>query len=372
MNFKGKKILILEGYARQNLEYMRAFRKLGCEVNILCNSKGDICSHSRFADRVIYGVCDPEKPAESAECIVSLIKNGSFDVVLPPVDFSAGILAENYDELSKYARLAVVKKDVFDRTQDKLSVMKLCTENGIPCPKTYFDPANDDIAFPVAVKPRRSYGGIGFHIFRSREELDEFMMTEDISLYVVQEYVEQTNRNRSVCLFIDNDGNVKSSFGYISRRWFPLPAGSGTFNELDTREDVIKTCIKLAKVTGVTGTIGFDLIEETDTGVAKVIEINPRPIACVKVGFEAGIDLALQLLEKEYGENVTEMKVTREKLRIRNSVNDIAWFFISKERFSARPSYFDRRYTKEQIFRIDDPIPWFSYLFQGIKYLVKK
>ena len=40
---KGKRVLVLEGYCKQTLPFLRGFRELGCEVTVLCGSKMD-CS----------------------------------------------------------------------------------------------------------------------------------------------------------------------------------------------------------------------------------------------------------------------------------------------------------------------------------------
>ena len=99
MNYEGKKILILEGYARQCLPFMRSFKKLGCEVTLLCNSKIDLGYVSRLPDHKILGICDPDSYEESERFICDLIKKGNYDLVVPLVDFSARILSENKVEL---------------------------------------------------------------------------------------------------------------------------------------------------------------------------------------------------------------------------------------------------------------------------------
>ena len=130
MDYKGKRILILEGYARQCLPFMRSFKKHGCEVTLLCNSKLDLGYVSRYADHKILGICDPDRYEESAAYICNLIKTGNYDLVLPLVDFSARILSENKEELSQYAEIASNDKEVFQIAQDKLSVMRICMEKG--------------------------------------------------------------------------------------------------------------------------------------------------------------------------------------------------------------------------------------------------
>ena len=100
---KGKHILILEGYARQCLPFMREFKKLEMEVSLLCHTKMDCGYASRLPDHKILGICNPDEHEKSEKYIVELVKTGRFDLVLPLVDFSASILAKNKEELSKYA-----------------------------------------------------------------------------------------------------------------------------------------------------------------------------------------------------------------------------------------------------------------------------
>ena len=59
--FKGKHMLILEGYARQCLSFMKSFKKMGCEVTLLCGSKLDLGYWPRYPDHKSVGICDPER-----------------------------------------------------------------------------------------------------------------------------------------------------------------------------------------------------------------------------------------------------------------------------------------------------------------------
>ena len=126
--FNGKHVLILEGYTKQSLPFIRGFKELGCEVSILCGSKLDCGYASRLPDHKILGVCDLHKPKESEQYIVELIKNGKYDLVFPAFEFSARILAHHKEELSKYAIIYVNEQAIFDRANDKNEVMRLATE----------------------------------------------------------------------------------------------------------------------------------------------------------------------------------------------------------------------------------------------------
>ena len=194
-DFKGKHILILEGYARQCLPYMREFKRFGCEISLLCHTKLDCGYASRLPDHKILGICDPDQYKESEEYIVNLVKTGKFDMVFPLVDFSAQILSENKEELSQYAIIYANDKEVFARSQDKLEVMKACMKIGTPHPMTLTDVATIDdvlatgITFPIIIKPRHGCGARGFNKFETEKEFVDCVRENqiDIAGMVVQE-----------------------------------------------------------------------------------------------------------------------------------------------------------------------------------------
>ena len=140
----GKHVLILEGYCKQCLPFIRGFKDLGCEVSILCGSRLDCGYASRLPDHKILGICDMKRPDESEEYIVRLIKEGHYDLVFPLFDFSARILSHHKEELAPYAIIYANDPVIFDAANDKLNVMRVCMENGLPCPQTLTDAVDMD------------------------------------------------------------------------------------------------------------------------------------------------------------------------------------------------------------------------------------
>lgn len=380
MDFKGTKVLLLEGYARQCLPFMRAFKKLGCDVTILCNSKLDLAYVSRYADHKILGICDPERYEDSERYICDLIKNGSYDIVVPLVDFSASILSKNKTELSAYSKIASNDWDIYQIAADKQRTMEVCMKNRISCPYTLAE-VNDiaevlssDIKYPIVVKPRIGCGAVGFKKIDSPEDLKALFdaTSENPYNYVFQEYIPQTSPVFAVNLFIDNYGALKSSFVYACNRWYPLSGGTGTFNQLVERPDMVEQCMKVVDALSLRGCIGFDVMLDPRDNVSKIIEINPRILACARIGFLSGVNLAHQILEKEFGYDVTEYRTVYNNVSVRMSQTDILWFIKSPDRFKVKPSWFSIKNTKDQTFYLDDPLPWFAFLFRGLKRFKKE
>ena len=367
-------VLILEGYARQALPMIKAFYKLGCTVTTLNASKLDVGYTSRYPHHKILGCCSRDNYEDTVNQVRELLKTNKYDLVVPLVDFSADLLARNYDEFKKYAKLATNQFDVYDIAQDKLKTMKICMDNDIPCPKTLTDVRNiedlryNDIRYPIVIKPRIGYGAIGFKAIKSYDDLVSVVTQKKINLsdYVIQEYIPQTDLQYEAAMFVDSNNEVKSAVVFSKNRWFPVEGGSSTLNITVDRPDIVETCSRLLKIIRWRGCADIDLIQDPRDGIAKVMEINPRVSGSVKICFEAGVDLARQIIEHAFGEEVTKYSSYKLGQRLRCSQTDFLWFLKSPNRFKSKPSWFSFKQTKDHIFSLDDPLPWFSFSLQAV------
>ncbi len=377
--FKGKHVLVLEGYCKQTLPFIRGFKEQGCEVSVLCGSKLDCAYASRLTDHKILGICDLHKPVESEKYIVELVKNGHYDMVFAPFDFSARILSHNKEELSKYAIIYALDRDVFDRVNNKEEVMRVCMENGITCPRTFFgieriEDVDGKVQFPVIIKPHSMYGARGFHKFESSGEMKAYVEAKQINLkdYVIQEFIPEGSSVIGGNVMIDREGDIKSSYLYICEHLYPEVGGTSTLNAILDRPDISANCERLVKLMNLHGEIGVDLMLDKRDNMGKVIEVNPRPVHGIALGFYAGVNHAQQILEDAFGQEVTPMKVTKSKIACRIGQTDVLWWLSSKDRFKRMSYQLGYKLVKEQMFYWDDPLPWFAFLFQGIKNYRKK
>jgi predicted ATP-grasp superfamily ATP-dependent carboligase len=353
---------------------------MGCEVSALCASRLDVAYTSRHTNHRILGVCDNTQVEKTTIQFKELLKTGKYDLAVPTTDFSAYILSKNYDEFSNYTHVASVKWDAYNIASDKLSTMKVCMKEGIPCPITLLSVVNIeqiidmDLRYPIVVKPRIGYGAIGFKRIDTPEEIHSLFSdkTRRAIDYVFQEYIPQTDIQYECAIFMDNNNDVKTSLVFSKNRWFPIEGGSSTLNITVERPDIIENCTRLLKAIHWRGAADIDLIQDPRDNIAKIMEINPRVSGSVKICFDAGVDMARQMLELAYNEPVTKYDTYKTGRRLRCSQTDLLWFIKSNNRFNASPSWFSLKNTKDQIFSWSDPLPWFSFTAQGLsKYITE-
>ncbi|MBP9988939.1 MAG: ATP-grasp domain-containing protein, partial [Ruminococcus sp.] len=303
-----------------------------------------------------------------------------YTLVIACSDVTAEQLTLNKKEIEMYTQVSVVDPNLFYTAFDKLQTMRVCMENDIPCPKTYFDCStiedvfSKNLSFPLIIKPRQGYGAIGFHKFDTKQELKQYLSEhqEDIEHLVIQEYIPQTDKQYEAAMFVDNNNQVKSAMVFEKNRWFPVSGGSSTLNTSVTDEEIVKNCTKLMKTINWRWCADIDLIRDPRDGVTKIMEINPRMSGSAKIVFLSDIDMAKQLLQMAVGEEVTNYSDYKKGVRLRCLYTDFLWFIKSPNRFRAKPSWFDFKNTHEQVFSWKDPVPYFAFSINSLLKLRKE
>lgn len=377
-DLSGIRVLLLEGMGRQVMPMMQSLHDLGCYIATYNKSKLDMGYASRYPDEKILGDWDRNDEDFSYKALMKILKKKKYDVVIPMTDFSATMLSKHKDEVSKYVHPAVNDWDVYMRAGDKLNTMIACMDNKIPCPHTLrtVNTVEDvltavkggEINYPFIIKPRIGYGSIGFHVIKNEAELKKAFQSSVDSHgdMLVQEYIPQTDIQYKCEVFIDGNGEIKSAVVFDKTRWYPIDGGSTCCSASVKRPDIVESSVKLLKAIGWRGYGDVDLIQDPRDHVAKVMEINPRITASVKVCFAAGVDFARQIVEYETGRKVTEYKDYEIDKRLRYMHTDLLWFIKSPNRFKAKPSWFSWKRTTDQIWSLKDPWPWFTYTIAGL------
>ena len=370
------KVLLPEGSSRQVLPMAKGFKELGCVVTTVQEKKSDLGSVTRYADQkiVIDGI-DSDLEVASKE-YKRLIEREHFDLVVPLSDFSAGIFSElkEHAETVLGTKVATNERKVFMDAFDKLNTMKICMAHDIPCPYTIdevfsIDDVPVDLPYPAIIKPRSACGSIGLHIAQNRDELAKYIeqsRTDGLGNILVQEFIPQSGKQYNGHFVLDADHNVKTAIIAEKCRWFPIDGGASTLCRTIYNEHILSICAKLLKTIGWVGYCDIDLMEDPRDGSIRVIEINARISANVKLCFESGANIAKQLLQLYTGEAVDECLEYSEDVRLRCMHTDLLWFLKSPKRFHTDPNWFSSRNTTDQIFSWKDLPVFFTFSFQGL------
>lgn len=369
------RVLIADGGTKQALPFSKALKKLGCRVAVLCASRLETGYASRYPDEKLLEPAVQASPEARYAAVRKYAQTGRCDLVLTFSDQTAEQLSLHKQELEELGvKAAVEPRERFYQAYDKRKTMELCQTLSLPHPKTwpaFTDPGTipfDSLTYPLIVKPAMSYGAIGLHTVKSEAELKKLLplLGEDLSGCLFQEFIPQNGMQYECAMFLDNEGAVRTACVFSKPRWYPVSGGSSTFNETVLRPDIVENCTRLLQRIGWRGAADIDLIEDPRDGSVRIMEINPRCSGSVKVVFDAGVNIAEQMLCLYTGRPVPAYLTYTPGRRLRILQTDFLWFLKSPDRFRAKPSWFCSRHTKDATFSLDDPLPFFAFSIGGL------
>lgn len=374
MEFKDVKILLVDGGDRQTLPLARAFKELGCNVATLNSSRLDLGYVSRYPDEKILDKTIHGDKAAHIKAIRNCIESKKYNLLVTTSDDTAEALSLMKEEYRDVVKIAVPSPDLFYLAYDKNNTMRICMDNGIPCPKTYFDIKDVDsllaknLQFPIVVKPRKSFGAIGFHKIEDETQLRSLCenIKTEMDDYVFQEYIPQTDIQYECAMFVDNQNVVKTACVFSKNRWFPVDGGSSTCNVTVAYPEIIEYCTRLLQKINWRGAADIDLIFDPRDGVPKIMEINPRVSGSVKIVLNSGINIARQIVELAFSKEVSPYLEYKKGVCLRCIHTDLLWFLKSENRFKTNPSWFSWKNTSDQIWSWRDPLPFFTFSLQAV------
>lgn len=378
-DYSGFSVFIFGAGGRQVLPVCKGFYDLNCYVVNYCYSKWDTGYLTRYkSESILYSQTEADG-LSFFEYGVTLIKKNHYSLVVPLGDNAANFLSKHKTDLESYTKIAINDWNIQQFAADKAKTMEVCRLNGIPAPKTVFGENlynrinEDDFEFPVVVKPRTSVGSIGFNIIKSKEQLLQYLNNYDNrnGPLLVQEYVKQGNQPQfRADLFRTKNGEYKTACVGKVTRWYPLDGGSGIHIVSIHDEEIVENCKQLLDAIGWIGYANIDMVFDEKNGVAKIIEINGRTGASIKIDYVCGVNISQLILENEMGLPVTDMTSYDDGKQTSCFLPDLLWLIRSKDRFKADPSWFDRKDIKDVIFSWDDPLPTVGFLVESIKNFV--
>ena len=304
------------------------------------------------------------------------LKDGKFDVMFPLLEKSTDLILTLQEEGKiKKEKIVCAPREAFMKAYDKQQTMRACMENGIPCPKSKLDEETMDeylakVQFPLACKPRKGSGSAGFKIVESKDQLtqlidDKVIIPEE---YVFQEFIPHTDYHYGVYLMFDKNGECSYSLVVQSCRQYPVDGGPGCFIRTINNEQIKRDSERLLKVLKWRGFGHVGFIMDPRDGIAKVMEINGRIPAGIKICNCVGYPSVKMLLDNAYDEPIEKMEISvPDGIGMRHFQADLMWLFKSPNRFTAKPNWFNFRHSYDYVFSWADPWPFFTYTLVHLK-----
>lgn len=283
----------------------RAFHeRYGVRSTVISRVVAGPVKNSRIIDAVDLGedAARPETLAALERHGRGQAARGRTTLLMSNADTFSRMLSDHADWLRQWYVVPAVDGGVLDLTADKIEFARVCTELGIPTPRTLVQdfsgadaddwaPDEIDLTFPVVAKPAigAAYEGLAFvgkrKIFKvdSPEQLREiFGLVRGAGFrdrFVVQELIPgDDTAMRSVTAYVDQRGEVTllATAQVLLQEHQPLAIGNPAAMVTTPYPEIMAQAERLLVHVGYRGFANFDVKLDPRDGVMKFFEVNPR------------------------------------------------------------------------------------------------
>lgn len=288
---KNINILFLGGAKRVSLaeHFIAAGAKLNCKIGIFSYELDQKCPIASVGT-VIIG--KRWRDDDLMDDLTRIIQENNINIVLPSVDPAISIAAKLHGVLGNHIFIPISDISICDIMFDKKLSEKWFVENQIPIPESYS--CNDEMKYPVFIKPRKGSASQGLVIIRNKEEWDRISNPED---YVIQRYIQNKSEYTVDC-YVAQNGEIIS---VVPRERLSVASGEvmSSITLHNTAMETI-TCDVLHKGQ-FRGPVNIQFIKDNDNDKVYVMEINPRFGGGVITSIEAGANTPEFVIRESLG-----------------------------------------------------------------------
>jgi carbamoyl-phosphate synthase large subunit len=276
---RANRINVLFTSVGRRVELMRAFKQAYQELalagSIVATDIDPLAPALRDVDRyhIVPAVDDPGYiPALERIC-----ERESIDLIFPLIDPDIPVLASHREQLERHgARLAVVDERVAGITHDKWMTHAFFASIDAPTPRAWDGIPQEDIDFPLFVKPRVGSAGQGATRVNSREQLESALA--EIPQPIVQEFLPGPEVTNDVSCSLEGEVWSIVNRKRIEVRWGEVAKGVTIHDP-----EITANCLRIAQALETRGPITVQCIFRGET--AYFTEVNAR--------FGGGLPLAI-------------------------------------------------------------------------------
>lgn len=372
-----KKVFILGNHI-QALGISRMAARRGLEVTLF-NGYG--ASVTRYSNSCKHFVLFSDE-----EHLIQLLlqtPGGVKDTMLIATnDWLIGLMAKHYDALGERYLLTIPRPEVVLLCFNKRHTYRTAMELGIPIPETHFPDTLEEVKelasrvrFPVIIKPAVMYTfhkATGKKVFFCANEEELIQSYKEIlniippDEVIVQQFL--TGGAKTLYSFgsFFADGNVYGGFVANRIRQKPMDFGISTcFARSVVNPDVEQMGIDFLKAIDYFGTSEVEFMLDPETGVYRLIEINPRFWKWHSMTNKLNIDLLAMMTDYLEGKPVTQVLNRRADVGWVERVTDT--YVVMGELFKGRLTFSEYWKTMQlpkesAVWSLQDPMPAILYI----------
>jgi predicted ATP-grasp superfamily ATP-dependent carboligase len=329
-------VVITEGDF-QGLAVLRSLARQGIPT-IVIDHEPCITRYSRFHRKFVRS--PPPSDAEAyVQFLIDLCRREHLQdwIVFPISDEIVYVLSRYKDLLEGHYRIPIPSWEIIQNVYIKEKTYQLAEKLGIAIPRTYYPKTEAelralDLPFPAVVKPSirdHFYSQVKTKAFRV-DTPEALLRTYrrvceviDASEVLVQEFIPGGPQHLYSCCPFFKDGHIVASVTARRRRQHPMDFGhASTFVELVEIPALPQIAADFLSTIGYYGIAEVEFMQDTQTGVYKLIEVNPRFWGWHSLAIAAGVDFPYLWYQDMRGQTL-QATVTRTDLKWVRLLTDV-------------------------------------------------
>jgi len=309
-----RRVLLPNAVNRPALTVIRSLGNKGCEVYAGSPGGNSIAGLSRFAAGTVKHPDPRHDPEAFMDAIVNAVAERDIGAVVPAADVVANVLIEYENRFGPEVKLLLPPRDALARAHDKVALMRLARQVGVPVPEGFEAEGNPldhpgmaELRYPLILKPglsRIKAGGgwrstsveIVVNEKRLRllcEERPEF----SDHAYLVQRKVPGEGRG---VFLVAREGELTAVFGHRRLREKPPWGGVSTLCETASPDpQLVEHSTRLMKALRWSGVAMVEFKYDPATGEAWLMEINGRFWGSMQLAVRSGVDFPWLVYQQE-------------------------------------------------------------------------
>lgn len=301
-------LMILDGELRNVMGAVRSLGHLGIPLMVGSSRPfGRSCFSKYVTNRFKYPPL--ESPIEVLhEAIIDRVRAWQPGVLLPVSPKVWSIIYAYFDEYEQLTRVVPCPDEqLFKGVSDKGRVAEYAELYRVPIPKTFRPKSQEEVIelcdklpYPVLLKPRESFAGIGIRKVNRADELSEALCKfRDVP--IIQEFIEGEDLELTILCF---HGKSLAGSAYKSLHNAPLPYGPPVACKTIRNDVLMRMGIEFLEKLKYHGVAHLDFRVDNKDGQAKLIDFNPRLAGTNDISIRSGVDFVYMLYNLALGEKV--------------------------------------------------------------------
>jgi predicted ATP-grasp superfamily ATP-dependent carboligase len=384
-NINGQKImsrvLITDAGSRNVIAAIRSLGRQGIDVIAAEESRIAMGFFSKFCcERLIYP--SPKKePEKWLDWLLKEISRRRYEMIMPIDDDTVSITAKNKAKIQEYTKVPLPDYDTLMKAKDKACTIRIATELGLSCPKTWFvedtkqlPETAEKVDYPAVIKPKQSSGSRGICYVGNKQELvtNYCRIHSQYPFPMIQEFIPPGGQAKGIFLLFNKKNQVRAAFAHKRLREFPVKGGPSTLRESIHAPELLDQSVKILKAMKWYGIAMVEFKQDPRDDQFKIMEINPRFWGSLQLSILAGVDFPYLLYKMEMDGDIEPVTSYKEGIRCRWLLpGDILHFILNPNRFSLEPSFFNfsKNNRQDDFISLKDPGPTFGFFLAVIRNL---